>query len=227
MSRVRVVILDIDGTLVDSNDAHAQAFLDAAEELGLEVPEFREVWRRIGMGGDKLIPQVWGFEKESEPGEKLNARKGEIFRERFLPTLQPTRGARALLHRMRDDGIKLVVATSADREDLDGLLERAGVQDLIQEATSADDVEESKPDPDIVHAARDEGGFPSEQTVMLGDTPYDVEAANRAGVPIIAVRSGGWGDEDLRGAVAVYDDPADLLENFDESPVGRGNGGGG
>ena len=226
MSRVRVVILDIDGTLIDSNDAHAQAFLDAAEELGLEVPEFREVWRRIGMGGDKLIPEVWGFEKDSERGEKLNARKGEIFRERFLPTLQPTRGARALLHRMRDDGIKLVVATSADREDLEGLLERAGVQDLIQEATSADDVEESKPDPDIVHAARHEGGFPSEQTVMLGDTPYDVEAANRAGVPIIAVRSGGWGDEDLQGAVAVYEDPADLLDHFDESAVGRGNGGG-
>jgi HAD superfamily hydrolase (TIGR01509 family) len=225
MSRVRVVILDIDGTLIDSNDAHAQAFLDAAEELGLEVPEFREVWRRIGMGGDKLIPQVWGFEKDSEQGEKLNQRKGEIFRERFLPTLQPTRGARALLHRMRDDGIKLVIATSADKEDLDGLLERAGVQDLIQEATSADDVEASKPDPDIVHAARAEGGYPAEQTVMLGDTPYDVEAANKAGVPIIAVRSGGWGDEDLGGAVAVYADPADLLEHFDESAVGRGGGG--
>jgi HAD superfamily hydrolase (TIGR01509 family) len=226
VSRVRVVILDIDGTLIDSNDAHAQAFLDAAEELGLEVPEFREVWRRIGMGGDKLIPEVWGFEKDSEQGEKLNQRKGEIFRERFLPTLQPTRGARALLHRMRDDGIKLVIATSADKEDLDGLLERAGVQDLIQAATSADDVEASKPDPDIVHAARDEGGYSTEQTVMLGDTPYDVEAANKAGVPIIAVRSGGWGDEDLGGAVAVYADPADLLEHFDESAVGRGGGGG-
>lgn len=221
MARVRAVILDIDGTLLDSNDAHAQAFVDAAEELGLEVPPFREVWRRIGMGGDKLIPEVWGFEKESEQGRKLNARKGEIFRERYLPTLQPTRGARALLHRMRDDGIKLVVATSADKEDLDGLLEQVGVKDLIQDATSGEEVEESKPDPDVVHAARDDGGYSAEQTVMLGDTPYDVEASTRAGVPVVAVRCGGWGDEDLRGAVAVYDDPADLLEHFDESPVGR------
>lgn len=224
MSRIRAVILDIDGTLVDSNDAHAQAFVDAAEELGLEVPEFREVWRRIGMGGDKLIPEVWGFDKESEEGGKLDRRKGEIFRERFLPTLEPTRGARALLHRLRDDGIKLVVATSADKRDLKGLLERAGVTDLIQEATSADDVEESKPDPDIVHAALEEAGFPAEQTVMLGDTPYDVEAAGRAGVAAIAVRSGGWGDADLEGAAAIYDDPADLLEHFEESPVGLSRG---
>ncbi|HEX2094706.1 MAG TPA: HAD family hydrolase [Longimicrobiaceae bacterium] len=221
MSRIRAVILDIDGTLVDSNDAHARAFLDAAEELGMEVPPFREVWRRIGMGGDKLIPEVWGFEKESEGGEKLDARKGEIFRERYLPKLEPTRGARALLHRLRDDGIKLVVATSAGEADVKGLLERAGVTDLIQEAASADEVEESKPDPDIVHAALEDAGFPPEQTVMLGDTPYDVEAARRAGVPIVALRCGGWGDEDLDGAVAVYDDPADLLEHYDESPVGR------
>ncbi|HEV2146089.1 MAG TPA: HAD family hydrolase [Longimicrobiaceae bacterium] len=224
MARIRAVILDIDGTLVDSNDAHAQAFLDAAEELGMEVPPFREVWRRIGMGGDKLIPEVWGFEKESEQGAKLDGRKGEIFRERYLPGLQPTRGARALLHRLRDDGVKLVVATSAGKDDVKGLLERAGVRDLIQDATSADEVEESKPDPDIVHAALEDAGFPAEQVVMLGDTPYDVEAATRGGVRIVAVRSGGWGDEELSGAVAIYDDPADLLEHYDESPVGRGEG---
>jgi HAD superfamily hydrolase (TIGR01509 family) len=224
VSRVRAVILDIDGTLVYSNDAHAQSFLDAAEELGLEVPPFQEVWRRIGMGSDKLIPEVWGFEKESERGAKLDERKGEIFRERFLPTLEATRGARALLHRLRDDGIKLVVATSAGKDDVKGLLERAEVGDLIQDATSADEVEESKPDPDIVHAALDDAGFPAEQTVMLGDTPYDVEAATRAGVRIVAVRSGGWDDESLRGAVAIYDDPADLLDHFDESPVGRNGG---
>ncbi|HEX2188291.1 MAG TPA: HAD family hydrolase [Longimicrobiaceae bacterium] len=226
MARVRAVILDIDGTLIDSNDAHARAFLDAAGELGLEVPPFEEVRRRIGMGGDKLIPEVWGFSKESQRGETLDGRKGEIFRERYLPGLEPTRGARALLHRLRDDGVKLVVATSAGKDDVKGLLERAGVADLVQDATSADEVEESKPDPDIVHAALKDAGFPAEQTVMLGDTPYDVEAATRAGVPVVAVRCGGWGDGDLRGAAAVYDHPADLLEHYDESPVGRGDGGG-
>ena len=225
MARVRAVILDVDGTLIHSNDAHAQAFLDAAGELGLEVPPFEEVRRRIGMGGDKLIPEVWGFEKESPRGEELDGRKGEIFRERYLPELEPTRGARALLHRLRDDGMKLVVATSASRKDLGGLLERVGVRDLIQDATSASEVEESKPDPDVVQAALDDAGFPAEEVVMLGDTPYDVEAATRAGVRIVAVRSGGWGDAELEGAVAIYDHPADLLEHFDASPLGRNSGG--
>lgn len=222
MARVRAAILDIDGTLLDSNDAHARAFLEAAEELGLEVPPFDEVWRRIGKGGDKLIPEVWGFEQDSEPGRRLDGRKGEIFRERFLPGLEPTRGARALLQRIRDDGLKLVVATSASEDDLHGLLERAGVRDLIEDATSADEVEESKPDPDIVHAALEDAGFPPGQVVMLGDTPYDVEAATRAGVAVVAVRCGGWDDEGLAGAAAVYEDPADLLERYDESPLGRG-----
>ncbi len=221
MARICAAILDVDGTLVDSNDAHARAFLDAAEELGLEVPPFDEVWRRIGKGGDKLIPEVWGFSAESEQGKKLDERKGEIFRERHLPELEPTRGARALLQRMRDDGLKLVVATSASEDDLHGLLERAGVRDLIEDATSADEVEESKPDPDIVHAAMGDAGFPPGLVVMLGDTPYDVEAATRAGVTTIALRCGGWDDEGLTGAAAIYDDPADLLEHYDESPLGR------
>lgn len=225
MARVRAVILDVDGTLIHSNDAHAQAFLDAAKELGLEVPPFEEVRRRIGMGGDKLIPEVWGFEKESPEGERLDGRKGEIFRGRYLPELEPTRGARSLLHRLRDDGVKLVVATSASKEDLQGLLERVGVQDLIQDATSASEVEESKPDPDVVQAALEDAGLPADEVMMLGDTPYDVEAATRAGVRIVAVRSGGWGDADLEGAVAIYDHPADLLEHFDASPLGRNSGG--
>jgi phosphoglycolate phosphatase-like HAD superfamily hydrolase len=129
-----------------------------------------------------------------------------------------------LLHRLRDDGIKLVVATSAGGDEVEGLLEQAGVEDLIQAATSSSDAEESKPDPDIVEAALEQAGFPPDQVVMLGDTPYDVEAATRAGIAIVAVRTGGWEDADLRGAVAVYDDPAALLEAFDESPLGRGNG---
>lgn len=220
MSRVRAVILDVDGTLLLSNDAHARAFLDAARDLGLPVPEFEEVRRLIGMGGDKLIPRVWGFEKESPRGTELSDRKGEIFRERYLPELQPAPGARALLERMEREGLRRVVATSAQKKDLRGLLERAGVEDLIQESTSASEVEESKPDPDVVEEALRDAGHPAEEVVMLGDTPYDVEAARRAGVRILAVRCGGWGDEELRGAVAVYDHPADLLARYDQSPLG-------
>lgn len=224
MAGVRAVILDVDGTLVYSNDAHAQAFVDAAGELGHEGVRFEEVRPLIGMGGDKLIPRVFGVEKETPEGKEISKRKGEIFRERYLPELQPTPGARELLERMRADGLRLVVATSAQKKDLQGLLERAGVEELIQASTSASEVEESKPDPDVVNAALEDAGAPAERVVMLGDTPYDVEAAKRAGVRLVAVRCGGWGDEDLRGAVAIYDDPADLLAHYRDSPLGEGAG---
>lgn len=217
MARVEAVILDVDGTLIDSNDAHAQAFVDAARELEIERGTFEEVRPLIGMGGDKLIPRVFGFDQESEPGKKLDRRKGEIFRERYLPRLKATPGARALLERMRADGLRLVVATSAQKKDLRGLLEQAGVEDLIQDSTSASEVEESKPDPDVVQAALKQTGAPAERVVMIGDTPYDMEAAGRAGVRILGVRCGGWSEADLRGAAAVYDDPADLLSRYQQS----------
>ncbi|HEX6069034.1 MAG TPA: HAD family hydrolase [Longimicrobiaceae bacterium] len=214
------VILDIDGTLLDSNEAHARAFVDAARELGFPAPPVEEVLRLIGMGGDKLIPRAFGFEQDAKRGEMLEERKGDIFRSRYLPSLAPTPGARALLERLRDDGFTLVVATSANEEDLKGLLDRAGVRDLIEEATSSGDVEESKPDPDIVHAALASAGAEAPEAIMLGDTPYDVEAATRAGVAIIGVRSGGWKTEDLGGAAMVFDHPADLLAHYDATPLG-------
>lgn len=215
------VILDVDGTLIASNDAHASAYVDAACELGREM-SFEKTRRAIGMGGDKLLPEVLGIEEDSAEGERITKRKKEIFSERYLPELQPTPGARALLHRLRDDAVKLVVASSASEDELGPLLERAGVQDLIQDTTSSDDAEESKPDPDIVHAALRGAGSPAFRVVMIGDTPYDVEAATRAGVRIIALRSGGWDDDSLRGAIAIYDHPADLLDHYDESALGRG-----
>jgi HAD superfamily hydrolase (TIGR01509 family) len=220
MTRVRAVILDIDGTLLLSNEAHARAFVDSAREMGIDA-DFETVRRLIGKGGDKLIPEAFGFEKESERGKKLDGRKGEIFRERYLPTLEAAPGARALLRRLRDDGRTLVVATSSDNADLKGLLAQAGVLDLVEDATSASDVEESKPDPDVVHSALEKAGAPAEAVVMLGDTPYDVEAASRAGVRIIGVRCGGWSERDLRGAAAVYDDPEDLLAHYAESLLGE------
>ena len=217
MARLEAVILDIDGTLLDSNDAHARAFVDAAREMGIEV-EFEKIRRLIGKGGDKLIPEVFGFEKDSEEGKQLDEKKAKFFHE-ILPGLQPTPGTRALLERLRDEGRTLVVATSADKGDLKALLDQAGVRDLIEESTTSGDVEESKPDPDIVEAALEKTGASAEAVVMLGDTPYDVEAASRAGVRIIGLRSGGWGDRDLRGAIAVYDDPEDLLAHYAQSPL--------
>jgi phosphoglycolate phosphatase-like HAD superfamily hydrolase len=214
------VILDIDGTLLDSNDAHADAWVDVGREFGYDIP-WEKARRLIGMGGDKVLPALTGLEKNDPAGRRIADRRGEIFRGRYLPTLRPTPGTRALLERMREEGRKLVVATSASADDLDGLLDATGGADLIESSTSAGDAERSKPDADIVLAALEETGCPPNQVVMIGDTPYDVEAAGRAGVDIIAVRCGGWGDDELRGAVAIFDDPADLLENYDLSPLGR------
>lgn len=219
MSNVRAVILDLDGTLLCSNDAHAQAFLEAGREMGLNV-DFDAIRRLIGKGGDKLIPEAFGFSSESEPGQRLSTRKKEIFMARYLDRLAPTPGARDLLLRLRDEGIRRVLATSSGESSVNRLLKQAGVEDLIEEAASSSDVQASKPDPDIVKVAMEKLGVPAEQVVMLGDTPYDVEAAARAGIRLIALRSGGWSDRELRGAAAIYDDPADLLEHYEASLLG-------
>jgi HAD superfamily hydrolase (TIGR01509 family) len=221
----RAVLLDVDGTLIDSNDAHAAAWVDVGREFGFDI-DFSHVRRLIGKGGDKVLPELTGLEEDDERGAKMKERRGEIFRERYLATLRPFPHARELLERMREDGLTLSVATSASKEDMGALLEQAGIEDLIEERTSSSDAEESKPDPDIVEAALEAAGVTAEEAVMLGDTPYDVEAARRAGVRCVAVRCGGWGDADLADAVAVYDDPADLLRRYEQSPFGGGAEGG-
>ena len=221
MKNANVVVLDIDGTLIDSNDAHANAWVDVGREFGIDI-DFHHVRRLIGMGGDKVLPAVAGLREEDEKGKRIKERRGEIFRERYLPALRPFPRARELLERFRADGYALVVATSASKEDMEGLLKQAGIRDLIEEKTSSSDAEESKPDPDIVQAALKSADAEPEEAIMLGDTPYDVEASGRAGVRCVALRCGGWGDADLRGAVAVYDDPADLLEHYADSPFARG-----
>ena len=216
----RAVIFDVDGTLVDSNDAHANAWVRAIAETGRHA-EFSRVRPLIGMGGDKLLPEVTGVSIESPEGKAIARRRKEIFATGYLPHLQPTRGARRLLEWLRDERMKLVVATSAEEDEMQGLLRVAGAEKMFGATASSDDAERSKPDPDIVAAAIDRANCPAAAIVMVGDTPYDVEAALRAGIEIIGLRSGGWPDAELRGAVAIYDDPADLLDHYDVSPFRR------
>jgi HAD superfamily hydrolase (TIGR01549 family) len=220
VSGARVAVLDVDGTLIDSNDAHARAWVETGDELGSPI-DFAEVRRLIGMGGDKVLPRLTGVEEESAEGERWSERRGEIFRSRHLDSLRPFPHTRDLLQRLKDDGYRLVVASSASEEDLELLLEQAGVADLVEERTSSSDADASKPEPDIVEAALESAGVDAAEAIMLGDTPYDVEACLRAGVRIVALRSGGWDDIGLEGAVAVYDDPADLLRHYDSSPFAR------
>ena len=214
------VIFDIDGTLVDSNDAHAQSWVDTFAEAGYDVP-FDVVRPLIGMGADKLLPKSVGISKDSEEGKQLTERRSKIFRERYLPQLRPLEGSRELVLRVRSDGLKAIVATSAKDEELKGLLKAAQVEDLMEEKATASDAKRSKPDPDIVHAAIEESDISPKHLVMIGDTPYDIEAAAKAEVRTIAFRSGGWNDEELQGALEIYDGPADLLAHYDSSLIGR------
>lgn len=218
MSHVlKAVLFDVDGTLVDSNDAHAHAWVKAFTDCGITV-EFAHVRRCIGMGGDKLIPEVSGLEEDSPLGSKVAKRRGEIFKTEFLPKIRPFRDAARLVATVKELGLSAVAASSAKKDELEPLLEIAGAHSLIDAATSSDDVEESKPDPDIIHAALKRARAAPAEAIMIGDTPYDVEASLRAGVAIIAFRSGGWRDADLAGAIAIYDGPWDLLAHFEESP---------
>jgi HAD superfamily hydrolase (TIGR01509 family) len=216
------VIFDIDGTLVDSNDAHAESWVDTFAEAGYDVP-FDVVRPLIGMGGDKLLPKAAHIESDSEEGRRLTKRRSEIFREKYLPHLKPLPGSRALVLRVREDGLTPVVATSAKDQELKALLKAAQVEDLMEDRATSSDAKRSKPDPDIVRAAIDQSGIPSDKLVMIGDTPYDVEAASRAGVRVIGFRSGGWSDIELRGAAEIYDGPADLLAHYDSSLLGTKN----
>ena len=218
---LRGVIFDIDGTLVDSNDAHARSWVDTFREAGYDVP-FEAVRPLIGMGGDKLLPKAIEVRHDSKEGKKLSKRRSEIFHRDYLPGLRAFKSSRALVLRVREEGLKPVVATSAKDEELKGLLKAAEVDDLMEEKATASDAKRSKPDPDIVEAAIEQAGIEAPDLVMIGDTPYDVEAATRAGVRIIGFRSGGWGDADLSGAVEIYDGPAHLLEAYSSSLLGKG-----
>ena len=214
------MIFDVDGTLVDSNDAHARAWVAAFAEHGITVA-YESVRRAIGMGGDKLMPRVARLEEDSPKGRPIAKRRGEIFRAVWLPQLKPFPRTRELVQRVSESGVSLAVASSATEEELHPLLDVAGVSDLIPIRTSSDDAEESKPDPDIVKAALQRTGCSAEQAIMIGDTPYDVEAAGRAGVRIIALECGGWGRADLRNAAEVYRDASELLDRYEESILAK------
>ncbi len=218
MTRFRAVILDVDGTLVDSNDAHAKAWVQALAEYGYTVP-FEKVRPLIGKGGDKVLPEVAGISEDSPEGQKISQRRSEIFKERYLPHIRAFPCARELLQHMRERGLKLAVASSSKPDELRALLQLVGAADLVEEKTSSKDAKDSKPSPEPVQVTLQRLGYPPDQVVMLGDTPYDIESAQKVGVATIALRSGGWSDFDLANAIAIYDNTADLLEHYDSSPL--------
>jgi HAD superfamily hydrolase (TIGR01509 family) len=210
-----IILLDIDGTLVDSNGLHAESWHAALAQYGIES-DVAKLRRLIGMGSDKLLPEMTGISIDSDLGARIKDTRGKLFMRDFLPRAHPLPGSRAFVELLLQKGLKPVVATSANDQELEALLEVAQVKDLLPLRTGADDAANSKPDPDIVQAALKRAHAKPEQAIMVGDTPYDLEAAQRAGVEFVGVRSGGWEDADLRGARAVYRDVAEMAARFDE-----------
>ena len=214
---LRGVLLDLDGTLIDSNDAHAHAWTVALALGGFDIP-FAQVRHLIGMGSDKLLPTIARVEKASPQGQQMSEARERIFARDYLPNLRAFPGVRALVTRLRTAGLRVGIASSSQAEQLSALLRIADIADLVDTTTSSDDAEQSKPAPDIVGVALGQLGLDPAETLLLGDTPYDIEAARQLGVRTIAVRCGGFPDADLTGALAIYDGPADLLARFGTSP---------
>ena len=220
---VEGVLLDVDGTLVLSNDAHAQAWVEAFAAFGYEV-KFEQVRPLIGMGGDQIVPKFApGLSGNEGKGKVIADRRKELILNKFGSSLAPANGARELIEKMQQQSLRLVIASSATSQELSVLLKAARVDDLLSqvEATTSSDAEESKPEPDLVEAALNKIGMQANSVVMLGDTPYDIESASKAGVGVIAFRCGGFDDSQLKDAIAIYDDPADLLAQYERSPLAR------
>ncbi|MDQ6619230.1 MAG: HAD family hydrolase [Pseudomonadota bacterium] len=220
---MKAILFDIDGTLVDSNDLHVQAWLDAFREFGKELA-LADLHQQMGKGGDQLIPVFCSPAEVERFGSALEARRVEIFTRKYAPRVRPLPKVRELFERMHREGLRIALASSAKASEVKAHAQTLGVTELVEASTSADDVEHSKPCPDIFEAAlATVSGVAPDEAIVIGDTPYDVIAAQRAGLRTVAVLSGGFAEKDLleSGAVELYRDVADLLARYDESIIAR------
>jgi phosphoglycolate phosphatase-like HAD superfamily hydrolase len=215
-----VAIFDVDGTLVDSVDLHAQAWQEAFGRFGHPI-SFQEVRSQIGKGGDQLIPFFLSKTDQDNHGEELEVWRGNHFKENYLPLVRPFSAVPELMRRVRAEGLKIGIASSANESELNVYLAVAGITNLIDVAVSGDEVEKSKPSPDVFQVALRKMGAEPTGAMAVGDTPYDAAAAGKAGIPTIGFLSGGFREGDLRqsGCVAIYPGPSALFACFTESPL--------
>lgn len=221
---LKAVLFDVDGTLIDSNDLHAKAWQDAFREFGHRVA-LEDIQKQIGKGGDTLMPVFVSKDEIEASGEKMVERYAAIFKERYLGQAMPFPHVPELLARLRDHGVRIALASSAKKEMLAEFKTIAGIDGLTDIETTSEDAEASKPNPDIFEAAMKRlGDVARGDAIVVGDTPYDAEAATKAGLRTIGLTCGGWSEAELKkvGCIAVYRDPADLLANYDASPLGAG-----
>jgi HAD superfamily hydrolase (TIGR01549 family) len=210
-------IVDVDGTLVDTNYHHAIAWYRAFRQHGIVLPVWR-IHRHIGMGGDKVVAALAGDEVEEKHGDDIRAAEKPLYLA-LIEEVEAFEGARELLGELKRRGHVVVLASSAKQNELDHYLDLLDARDLADAWTSSADVEATKPSPDLVHAALDKAG--TTEAVMVGDTSWDCEAARQAGVGTIAVLTGGFAEQELRdaGAMAVFESADELRERLDETPL--------
>lgn len=215
--RLRAVLFDVDGTLVDSVDLHARAWQEAFAHFGKRV-SLEDVRAQMG---DQLIPAFLTEEELRTEGEALDRYRGEVYRRDYLPRVRPFPGARELVVRVRATGRRVALASSAKEPEIRYLEKLLGLDRLLDAETTSDDAERSKPHPDIFQAALARVRAPPSEAIVVGDSPWDVLAARRASVRAIGVLSGGFPEDELReaGAIAIYREPADLLARFERSPL--------
>jgi HAD superfamily hydrolase (TIGR01509 family) len=214
-----VAILDIDGTLVDTNYHHAIAWFRAFRQHGIVLPLW-EIHRHIGMGGDQLVEAITDERTEEEKGDEIRTAETALYLA-FIEEVEPMQGARALIEDVKRRGHTVVLASSAKQQELDHYLDLLDVRELADDWTSSADVESTKPAPDLVSAALTKVGGSASEAVMVGDTTWDVIAAKNAEVPTLAVRTGGFGVDELNeaGAKAVFQSVEDLRQSLGDTPL--------
>lgn len=218
---IKAAIFDLDGTLVDSNDLHVQAWQETFQHFGKEIP-IERLREQIGKGGDQYLPVFLTEVEMREIGKQVDEFRGKIFKEKYLPSVRPFPRVRELFERVHGDGKKIALASSGKADEVEYYQELLGIEGLVDGQTTADDVVHSKPKPDVFIAVlRLLDHLLPDEAVAIGDTPYDIEAAKKIDLATIALLSGGFPEEDLRdaGAVAIFRDAADLLDHYYRSPL--------
>lgn len=220
---IKAVIFDVDGTLLDSNAAHAESFFHAFKKYGKEVP-LQELGCLIGMGAEDILEKYLSKSEIEEFGEDLKEYRKKVFLEEYLPQLKTFPKLRELFEKIKSDKKQIALASSAGEDELEKYREKLGISDLYEEETNADDAEEAKPHPDIFQAAmRKLKGVKKSEAIVVGDTPYDAIAAKKAGLRVIGVTSGGWSRERLlsEGCAEVYPDIAEIFDEYENSAINK------
>ena len=215
---VEAALLDVDGTLIDSNYHHALAWYRAFHRHDIVLPLWR-IHRAIGMGGDQLVPALVGPKLDEKQGDDIRAARDEIYKGGLMDEVAPLEGAHELIAELKDRGLRVVLASSSPKDELERYLDLLDARELADAWTTKDDVEATKPEPDLILAALEKAK--TESAMMVGDTPWDVEAASKAGLETLCVITGGWSKQELReaGAIAVFESVDELRQRLEETPL--------